>query len=747
MNTRFALLAAASLALALACGPLFPDGGIARVRVAHLSPDAPAVDLCLSRRGEDQWNGPLFKEMGMQDGLGYSQVSTYLRIKAGEYDARLVPPGAPDCTVTLGLPDVTDLPPVPPGADLTVAALGELSGSFGIRAFVDEPRAPDGKAKLRFIHASPGTPRVDFGTGAGGDFQAVFQAVEFGSAGAPGAGYLELEPLVSTTVSARATGTTADALVVGGISLPAGKTVTAYAIGKLGSQAAPLSALICMDADWTVNNLASCAVARVPASTGGLRVAHLSPDAPAVDLCLAERHTTAFAGPVLKNLGVAAGLRYGQVTEYLQVKAGAYSVRLVAPGATSCAASLGGLPDVELPALPPGAAATVAAIGELGAAGTANAFRLRAYLDQRAPAPGKAGLRFIHASPGTPAVDVGLERGLFFDPVFARVSFGEYATGLGYSDGYVETAGLSGQVVSARASGTSADALVVGGVTVPPGQVATAFAVGKLGSAAAPLQVLFCQDSQPATNHLAACAVAAAPPPPASARVAHLSPDAPAVDVCLARRGSGKFRGPVRALAGASSGLRYTQVSGYLPLPPGAYDVRVVGAGAGDCSSPVVPDTMGLPSLAGGGYYTVAALGELRAGSHNPFGLRAFADERTPAAHKVKVRFVHAAPGAPSVDAGLGTGLAFTPVFQDVAFGWGGSADRDPFTAHTVFAVRPTGTTHSVLEITGVTVAAGATASIFAIRSPADPAALKGLICRDSDPEVDGLTPCAVLPL
>jgi hypothetical protein len=49
--------------------------------------------------------------------------------------------------------------------------------------------------------------------------------------------------------------------------------------------------------------------------------------------------------------------------------------------------------------------------------------------------------------------------------------------------------------------------------------------------------------------------------PSARVRVAHLSPDAPAVDFCLAAAGSGEFTGPVLAGAGAAAGLSYTKVT------------------------------------------------------------------------------------------------------------------------------------------------------------------------------------------
>ena len=95
------------------------------------------------------------------------------------------------------------------------------------------------------------------------------------------------------------------------------------------------------------------AVDQTPGPTARVRVAHLSPGAPAVDFCLAPAGSGEYAGPVLAGAGAAGGLSYSNVTKYLEVDAIQYDVRLVAPASTDCATSLGGLPDfTNLPALP-----------------------------------------------------------------------------------------------------------------------------------------------------------------------------------------------------------------------------------------------------------------------------------------------------------------------------------------------------------------------------------------------------------
>lgn len=238
-----------------------------------------------------------------------------------------------------------------------------------------------------------------------------------------------------------------------------------------------------------------------------VRVAHLSPDAPAVDFCIAPAGTQAFAGPVLAGAGAPLGISYANVTRYLDVEAIRYDVRLVSPGAADCSRAL--LPDVtDLPELPAGASATIAATGKLEHDGTGEPFAVRAYLDDASVAAGQAKLRFVHASPGTPAVDVGLGVGHGFQRVFAGVSFGGIGTNAPLDAlGFVEASPFTAPV-TARLAGSTADALTVPSVTLAVDQIATAFAIGnKTGQTANPLRVLLCSDRASA-GLLTACVTA-----------------------------------------------------------------------------------------------------------------------------------------------------------------------------------------------------------------------------------------------
>jgi hypothetical protein len=239
--------------------------------------------------------------------------------------------------------------------------------------------------------------------------------------------------------------------------------------------------------------LAACGDDDSPPPTPGtayVRVAHLSPDAPPVDFCVAPHGTTAFEGPVMQLLDVADGLAYQGVTTYLEIDEGRYDVRLVAADATSCATGL--LDVTDLPTLTDGLYATIAAIGELE--GDAAPFEVTAFVDESAVMTGKAKLRFVHASPGTPSVDVGLGSGETFAPVFDDIAFGGIETDTGFTNGYAEVDPLTDATLSARATGTDVDAIVLEGIDLPAGAIATAFAIGYV-EGPEPLQVLVCVDN------------------------------------------------------------------------------------------------------------------------------------------------------------------------------------------------------------------------------------------------------------
>lgn len=490
------------------------------------------------------------------------------------------------------------------------------------------------------------------------------------------------------------------------------------------------------------------------AGTVHVRVAHLSPDAPNVDFCLAPHGTTAFAGPILSSNGHMTGLPYGHVTKYFDLPADQYDVRLVAPGLADCTQALGGLADfTNLPALDADQSATIAAEG-LVAFGSTTPLVLEPYLDDTSVLAGKAKLRFVHASPGTPAVDVGVGGGALFAPVFSDISYGgEAAT----TNGYVTTDPIDGAEVSARLHGSLQDALSIKPTSLPAGAIASAFAIGIAGNASTPLRVLLCTDNAAPNGLLTACDIVGGTPERAHVRIAHLSPDTPAVDICLAPAGTGAFSQRLLDTLGATGGLSYPQVTAYVDLPVGSYDVRIVHATASGCAIGAVPDALGV-SIHDQETATVAAIGVLDpsgpAASNPPLQLAVFADDTAVDPGKSKLRFIHASPGTPAVDVGLGSGATFTKVFADVSFGGiaqafaadNGFVETSPLTSPV--AARLANQTSDALVIQSVTLGANAISTAIAIggKTGASTNPLRVLWCADSAPANGLLAACTIVP-
>lgn len=161
-----------------------------------------------------------------------------------------------------------------------------------------------------------------------------------------------------------------------------------------------------------------------PPAPAQVRIAHLVPDAPAVDVCLKPDSVAAFGSPFVGG----TGLSYPSLSARTAVDAGTYSVRLVAGGSTSCATSLNELGDVTGLALGEGATQTLALTGRLSGTGTP-ALAVKQYDDRTAATPsGGVSLRAVNAAPGSSAQDVGVVSGSgsgsLFQTFASGVSFG-----------------------------------------------------------------------------------------------------------------------------------------------------------------------------------------------------------------------------------------------------------------------------------------------------------------------------------
>ncbi|WP_233274703.1 DUF4397 domain-containing protein [Haladaptatus cibarius] len=136
----------------------------------------------------------------------------------------------------------------------------------------------------------------------------------------------------------------------------------------------------------------------------------------------------------------------------------------------------------------------------------------------------------------------------------------------------------------------------------------------------------------------------------AQVRVAHMSPDAPPVDVLI----DGET---------AISNLSYGNVTDYASLPAGEHNVTVTAAG--DPSTVVFSENVTFDADTN---YTAVALGEISEHSENPFDVTVLEDDFTaPEPGNASVRLVHASPDAPPVDVTVAE--TNTTLFDDVSFG------------------------------------------------------------------------------
>ena len=151
---------------------------------------------------------------------------------------------------------------------------------------------------------------------------------------------------------------------------------------------------------------------------GQVRVAHLIPDAPAIDVCLKPDTTAAFGSPLVGG----GGLSYPQLSARSAFDAGTYSVRLVAAGST-CSNSLNGLGDVST-SISADAPQTLVLAGRF--TGTGNpSLSVRVIGDRIAPAAsGSVLLRAMNAALGSNPQDTGVVGGQVFSPFATNLAYG-----------------------------------------------------------------------------------------------------------------------------------------------------------------------------------------------------------------------------------------------------------------------------------------------------------------------------------
>jgi hypothetical protein len=212
-TTKLSIIGAVALAAvaALPVGVAAQDEAtdeMAKVRVGHFSPDAPAVDVYAN-------DGALLTE------VPFGVLSDYLDVPAGTYTIAVVPAGAdPADGAVIGPVDLD----FAAGTKTTVAATNALA-NIEAQVLVDEPAPQEGVAQVRVVHFSADAPAVDVAVD-GGDV--VVPNLAYPAA----AGYLDL-PEGEYDLEIRPTGTTDVAFDIDPLELAGGNSFTVFAIGSL----------------------------------------------------------------------------------------------------------------------------------------------------------------------------------------------------------------------------------------------------------------------------------------------------------------------------------------------------------------------------------------------------------------------------------------------------------------------------------------------------------------------------------
>ncbi|ARS91216.1 DUF4397 domain-containing protein [Natrarchaeobaculum aegyptiacum] len=191
-----------------------------QTRVAHLSPDAPTIDIYVD--GER-----------VREGISYGTVTDYRDLAPGTYTIQVVPTGVDPAEAVLE--ETVEAGDVDPTVDGLLAVIGEVAAeNQPLEAlFLDDDNSPvdPGTARVRVLHASPDAPAVDVVAGETGE--ALFENVAFGESG-----YIEV-PEGEYTIDIYPAGDRETSVFEVDVSLAGGTVYSAFAIGYLEPDTAP----------------------------------------------------------------------------------------------------------------------------------------------------------------------------------------------------------------------------------------------------------------------------------------------------------------------------------------------------------------------------------------------------------------------------------------------------------------------------------------------------------------------------
>lgn len=188
-------------------------------------------------------------------------------------------------------------------------------------------------------------------------------------------------------------------------------------------------------------------------------------------------------------------------------------------------------------------------------------------------------------------------------------------------------------------------------------------------------------------------------------RVLHAVPNAPAVDVYANDNLIVK-------------NLAYKEMSPYLPVPSGNYNIKVYPTG--ETTNPVIDSSVYIPENS---VFNIAAIGELPDISLYPIQEPTSANKTGMAC----IRFIHLSPDAPPVDIKLPDG---TIVFSNVPFKSIANYTCVPSGTYT-FRVNPAGTDNVVLTVPDVKLNPNTFYTVYAVGLVGDKPNLEALLAAE----------------
>jgi len=326
------------------------------IRVVHMSPDAPAVDIYA---GADI----------VVSNLAFGESTDFLEVPEGTYDFTVSPAGTSAADGVLSINGVM----LEKDKSYSAVAFDNVSNIQAMLLEDSFSGIGSGNIRVRAIHAAPAVGTVDiWNIPASGDATPLFTGVDFGDISE----YLEV-PADAYTLGFDVDGDATPDLTFDLPELSEGAVANVFATQDSMGNVVVIPHL----EDSTTAQIAPTA----PIIPAELRVLHLSPDAPAVDIWVNDSQKAVM------------NLSFGEGTGFLELEPGTYDFD-VAPEGTSADMSVLPINGLELMA---GTRYTAVAYGQLE-----NIMALPLVDDFENLEDGNIRVRAIHAATGVEQVDI-----------------------------------------------------------------------------------------------------------------------------------------------------------------------------------------------------------------------------------------------------------------------------------------------------------------------------------------------------